>query len=284
MPKILAFFFLSFVLFSCQQENPDSTAGDGDNVDLQNRIKQLELDNALKDSVINESLTFFNEIKENLAAIGIRKDQIRQLSDNPEISNDDKQWILEEIRQINFLREENASKVRQMQSQLKVSNLKIEQLEVMIESLMKDIQWKDEQINLLQAELDNLDKEYSVIFDAYQQQALKVDQLTEEMNRVFYAYGTEKELLDNRVIEKKNGFIGFGKRTEIKSNFNDDYFTKKDITKFKTLMLDGDSPRLITHHASGSYYMEVQGGRTKLVITDASEFWKLSKYLVVVVD
>jgi uncharacterized protein YoxC len=284
MPKILAFFFLTLLISSCQQEAPDSTTADAGDVELQNRIKQLELDNALKDSVINESLSFFNEIKENLAAIGIRKDQIRKLSENPEISNDDKQWILEEIRQINFLREENASKVKQMQSQMKVSNLKIEQLEIMIESLQKDIQWKDEQINLLQTELDNLDKEYSAIFDAYQQQAMKVDQLTNEINKVFYAYGSEQELLENKVIEKKNGFIGFGKKTELKSNFNDDYFTQKDITKFKTLMLDGETPRLITHHPSGSYYLEVMGGRTKLVITDASEFWKLSKYLVIVVD
>lgn len=284
MPKFLAFLFLSFIIFSCDDKKPASDTSNSGDVDLQNRIKQLELDNSLKDSVINESLTFFNEIKENLEAIGIRKDNIRAMSDNPEIASEDKQWILEEIRQINFLREENARKIKQMKSELKVSNLRIDQLDVMIESLTKDIQWKDDQIKLLQGELENMDKEYARLFDAYQEQSLKVDRLEFEINKVFYAIGSEDELMENRVIEKKNGFIGFGKKTELKSNFNDDYFTQKDITKMKSLSIDGAQPRFITHHPLGSYYVEQTGDRSKLIITDASEFWKLSKYLVIVVE
>ena len=222
MPRILALLFLaSLVLISCKQEPTDNGGKDsGDTVELQNKIDQLELDNAMKDSVINESLAFFNEIKSNLEAIGIRKDEIRAISENKEISRDDKEWILEEIRHINFLREENASKVRRMQDQMTKNGLKIKELEIMIESLMKDIQWKDEQITLLQGELDNLDREYSALFDAYQEQALLVDVITDEMNTVYYAYGTERELSDNGVIAKKNGFMGIGKRTELKDDLN----------------------------------------------------------------
>lgn len=284
MPKFLSFFILSFVFVSCVQDDPKTPQNNGGDKELQNKIEQLELDNAMKDSVINEALSYFNEIKENLESIGIRKDEIREITDNPEVSSDDKEWILEEIRHINFLREENARKVRSLKSELKVSNLKIDQLEVMVESLMKDIQWKDEQISLLQSELDDLDKEYTALFDAYQEQSIKVDELTEELNKVFYAYGSERELRDNKVIEKKNGFIGLGKKTSLKDDFNDKYFTEIDITKAKTLTIEGTNLHFVTSHPTKSYELVENENKTKLNILDASEFWKLSKYLVIVVD
>ena len=284
MPKFLTFIILSLIFSSCVQDSTDADSNDGNDLGLQNRIDQLELDNALKDSVINEALSYFNEIKENIESIGIRKDEIREITTNPEITSDDKQWILEQIRHINFLREENARKVKQLKSELKVNNLVISELEVMVESLTKDIQWKDEQINLLQGELDNLDKEYSALFDAYQEQSIKVDVLTSKMNTVHYAYGTEKELLENRVIEKKNGFIGIGKKTELKDNFNDEYFTGVDITKTKSITIDGTNLHFITIHPTKSYEIIESGNITKVKIIDASEFWKVSKYLVIVVD
>ncbi len=285
MSKLISVLFLTLLFASCVQDPKNEDASpDGTNIELENRIKQLELDNSLKDSVINESLSFFNEIKENLEAIGIRKDEIRAISDNDEISNSEKQWILEEIQHINYLREENAGKVKQMQNQLKKNGVKIEELEVMIASLMKDIQWKDEQISLLQTELNNLDKEYTALFDAYQQQSLDLDEMTDEMNTVYYAYGTSKELQDNKVIEKKNGFLGIGKSTELKENLNDDYFTKINLRKHKKITIEGKEIQFITYHPRSSYSLEISGNRTIVKILDASEFWKISKYLVVVTE
>jgi len=283
MSKFLSVLILVFVVFSCKQE-PTTGDDSGGNTELENKIKQLELNNAMKDSVINESLAFFNEIQSNLEAIGIRKDEIRAKSENHEGSSDDKRWILEEIQHINHLREENAGKVRQLQTQMKKNGLKIQELDLMIESLMKDIQWKDEQISLLQNELDNLDKEYSVLFDAYQEQAIQLDEVTEEMNTVYYAYGSSKELQDNKIIEKKNGFLGMGKKTELTANINDSYFTKINAKKKTKITIEGDEVQFITYHPRSSYKLELNGARTTIVILDASQFWKISKYLVVVID
>ena len=285
MPKISILLFLFIALVSCKQD--DTTTVDpitGETVDLQNRINQLELDNSLKDSVINEALSFFNEIKENLETIGVHKDRIRAVSDNPELTSDDKEWILEDIRHINFLREDNARKVKRLQTELKVNGLQIKELEIMVESLMKDIQWKDEQIVLLQSELDNLDKEYSALFDAYQEQVIEVDRLTADLDQVFYAYGSQSELIENRVIEKKNGFIGFGKKTELKDNFNDDYFTEISASKTPSITIQGTDLHFITSHPRDSYTIEENGNKTILNILDASEFWKISNYLVIVID
>ena len=252
--------------------------------DLQNRMKQLELDNSLKDSVINESLLFFNEIQSNLEAIGIRRTEIENLTSDPEFSADDKVWVLRQIRQINFLRDDNADKINQLNKELSKNKFKIVELETMIESLMKDVQWKDEQINMLQAELERMDVEYSKLFDAYQEQAVKIENLTVDLNSVHYAVGTVAELSKNGVIEKKNGFIGLGKKYDIKDQLNDKYFTKISAKDKKVLSIDGNNPRFITPHPSASYSIVTENGRSKITITDVSEFWKVSKYLVIVVD
>ncbi len=250
---------------------------------LENQIAQLKLDLAQKDSMINESLYFFNEIKTNLETISIRKDEIREISNNNEVSNNDKEWMLEEIKHINFLREENANMIRRMKSQLEKNGIKIAELEFMVESLNKEIQWKDEQIDLLQSELHKLDKEYSALFDAYQEESMKVDELVAEINTVYYAYGTEDELNDNGVIEKKNGFIGIGKKVKLKDDINDDYFTKINASTVNKITIQGNEIRFITNHPTNSYNLIEDGNTTIIEIVDPSQFWKISKYLVVIV-
>lgn len=287
MPKILSFLFLGlFLTASCDQDvdSPDTELSSVDPVELQNRIDQLELDNSLKDSVINESLQFFNEIQTNLEAIGIRRKEIQDLTSNPEFSPSDKTWVLEQIRQINFMREDNATKMKQLQEEMEKNKFEISSLKTMIDGLLKEIEWKDEQIGALQSELEQLDSEYSKLFDAYQEKSIQVDQLKSEMNKVYYAYGSAKELAANGVIDKKNGFIGIGKKIKLKEEINDDYFTEINAIKKTVINIDGKHPHFVTVHPTGSYELSSSNGRTQLTITDVSEFWKISKYLVVVVD
>lgn len=284
MHKVLLPILIGIVLFSCQQKSEESKSEVHKDKELENRIAQLQLENSMKDSVINESLAFFNEIKANLEAIGVRRDQIRELSENPELEPEDKQWILEEIRRINFLREDNARLVKRLNAELDKGNTKIKELEVMVESLMNDIKWKDEQIGALQKELDRLDHQYSVLFDAYQEQAVEVDQLKNELNTVYYAYGTSEELEQHKIILKKNGFVGIGRRLELRTDFNENYFTRIDATKKKSINIRGKGVRLLTDHPSGSYSLTETATGTSLQIKDASKFWKISKYLVVLVD
>lgn len=287
MPKILSLLFLSlFITASCDQksEPTDLIADSADPTELQNKIDQLELDNSLKDSVINESLLFFNEIQTNLEAIGIRRKEIQDLTSNPEFSPSDKTWVLEQIRQINFMREDNSAKMKQLKAEMDKNKFEIASLKTMIDGLLKDIEWKDEQISLLQSELNQLDSEYSKLFDAYQEKSIQVDELKSKMNTVYYAYGSAKELSSNGVIEKKNGFIGIGKKIKLKEEINDDYFTEINALKTTSIGIDGEHPHFVTVHPTGSYEISTSNGRTKLTITDVSEFWKISKYLVVVVD
>ena len=273
----------AFGLFIASCSSPaDKTVSNASDVD--SRIEQLEKENAQKDSMINESLAFFSEIQSNLSSIELKKDEIRIKSTDSEFTADDKTWILEQIKQINFLRQENAKKVKALSDQLKKSGLKINQLDAMVQGLLQSIQEKEEQISILENDLVSLDKAYARLFDAYQEKAVLVEELTEEINTVYYSYGTEEELVKNKVIDRKNGFIGIGKSIKLMDNFNQKYFAKIDLTEEKELFIEGSELKFITDHPSSSYSLSPSGKNTKIKISNPREFWKVSRYLVIVVN
>lgn len=280
-----AFFalFLLASLFACKNPTNDSTQVE-DVAGLKSEIEQLRLDNELKDSMINESLTFFNEIQDNLESIGIKRERIQTMSENPEVDTYKKEWILQEIKHINYLREENSRKLGQLQEQLKASGLKLAQLENMIERLQQDVAMKDEQILRLKEDLQRKDVEYTKLFDAYQQKQFDLDMTVEDLNAAYYVYGTEKELVANGVIEKKNGFIGIGKKIMMKNDFNQSYFTKMDLRVKKDFVIANEKARIISIHPTAAYKLERNGKTNRLIIFDPEDFWKVSRYLIIVVD
>ena len=276
-------FALTLILVSCgddsQQNSNLNTA-----TDANARIKQLEKESAEKDSMINESLTFFSEIQSNLDAIELKKDEIRIRTNNRELTTDDKTWMIEQIKHINHLREENLKTIKQLNGKLKASDIKIKQLEKMINELIQSIRDKDQEIDILQQDLVSLDIAYAKLFDAYQEKAEQVEELTEELNTVYYTYGTEDELVKNKVIERKNGFIGIGKSIRLVDSFNERYFVKFNMVEEDVIEVEGTELKFITDHPSKSYTLKNIGRNTEIRIKNPREFWKVSNYLVIVVE
>ncbi len=273
-------------MLSC--ESPTENNATNDNSEELARLKseKRELENRLleKDSILNESILLFNEIEENLAKINLKEDEIRLRSKDVELAEDGKQWILQEIQNINYLREENKKKVSSLNKQLRNNNQKISELEKLITNLNSKIEIQDEEIEVLRAELSDLDKEYVELLEAYQEQSTLAAETIQELNTVYYAYGTFDELEKNGVLVKEGGFIGIGKKTELHDNFNDEYFTEIDMTQVSEIEIDGgEKLKFISDHSSSSYEVSSKGTNHTLKITNPKEFWKVSKYLVVVV-
>jgi DNA repair exonuclease SbcCD ATPase subunit len=257
----------------------DDTGDSKEVIELRNKVQQLELENTMKDSVLNEAISFFNEVQANLAKINIKEEEIRVRSSNPEISSEDQEWILQEIQNINFLREQNARKIRNLQGQIKNQTLRIKELENMVDRLVLQIQSRDEQIASLKRTLADVDMEYAELFDEYQEQVELALDVMKEMNTVHYSYGTLDELVNNGVLVREGGFIGIGRKTTIADDMNEDYFQHLDKTKTKQITIVGEDPEIITDHPVSTY--EWKGN--KLVILDAEKFWRISNYLVVTV-
>lgn len=282
---LLAISLIGF--WACKGEETSGDVDTGESEELaqlrsENRALQDQL--AEKDSVINESIMLINEIEENLAMINLKEDEIRFKSRDQELQQDSKEWILQEIQNINYLREANQKKINELNQQLDNQNLQIEQFQAMITNLMNKIQVQEEEIELLRAELEDLDREYVELLEAYNEQTELTTETLKELNKAFYVYGTEKELLDNGVIVKEGGFIGIGKKTALKDDFNEDYFTSIDMMRTKKIDVTGKEIQIMTDHPSFAYSINSSGQKHTISISDPKSFWKVSRYLVVVVD
>jgi hypothetical protein len=149
---------------------------------------------------------------------------------------------------------------------------------------MDKIQVQEEEIEMLRVELADLDREYVELLEEYQEQTQLSAETIKELNKGFYAYGTVEELEENGVIVREGGFIGIGKKTNLKDDFNEAYFTQIDITRTKSLNVTGKKVTFVTDHPSSAYDMNSTGESHVIKINDAKSFWKVSKYLVIIVE
>lgn len=262
--------------------------------ELENRIADLEQENHElkggnnnKEEQIEDYIHSLNEIYDNLAVIKEKEGMITANIDmsSGEIQGGMKDKIVDDIKLINDLLNENKNKMAAINSRLNQSNLKVAELEKLINNLQTQIADKDVEIVTLQSMLANANEQIKVLFEEYNMRLEELGEQTEKLNTAFYCYGTSKELKENGVVSKKGGFIGIGKTSKLSQDFNEEYFTKIDITLTGAIDLKAKKAKLITNHPSSSYELKGEDGAVdKLVILDAESFWSASKYLVIEVQ
>lgn len=285
MKKLFLIAAVALFISSCQS---DDAAGTLDNPEMDKlRIENAKLKQDLngKDSAVNASIGILNEIEENLAQIRQMESAINLSRNNdPELREDQKERIIGEIQAINSLMEENKNKIANLRGKLSKADMKIGELEKMIETLLSKITMQDETITALRDELTKYDIAMDELTATLNETVAEVEEKETELNTAFYVIGSTKELKDNGIITKEGGFIGLGKIKKLREDFNKDYFTQVDVTKMSTITLGGKNIEILTTHPSGSYKIVGEKVKEKLEITSPKDFWSVSKYLVVVVD
>lgn len=288
MKKLL--FILSIVVFvSCGQHKKEIARMQS----KQDSIAQLA---SQKDNSILEFVSAMNEIQMNMDSVKtIQKLVSVQTAPGIELKADAKKRIIEDIRQINALLEKNKELVRSMQGKLNNSTVKIKELQSMIEILNKQMTDKDGELIRLNQELESLHVNVAGLNQkietitteseaAISEKTKTIEEQTIAMNTVYYAFGTKKELEEKDVIEKEGGVLGMGKTIKLKKDFNRDYFMKVDLREFNQLPLNTKKAKIITTHPADSYHFTGTKTIESLVIDKSEEFWKASKYLLIVVE
>jgi len=266
--------------------------------DVANLTKEketLQSDAAYKDSMINGFVFSMNEIETNLGTITQKQEAISASSSGPELSKSQKERISEEISAINALMETNRDKIAQLQKNLKKSNAKAAQFEKAIALLNQQIESKNNELITLNQKLAELDTKVATLntnvstLTAQNDEKIKViDDQTKKMHTAYYTKGTYKELETKHVMDKEGGFLGIGKEKKVVNDFNPDAFATVDITQTKVIPIESKDAKIVTTHPTSSYTLETKEKDkdyvTNLVINDPDQFWKASKYLVVMVQ
>lgn len=257
-----------------------------------NSVEFLRSENLRKDSMVTESITYFNEIERNLSSIELKEKEIEfEFGDIEGQGKDDKEIILKKIAHINELRLENEKKIRLLENKLDKIDIAKNQFKVLLRRLQNDIKKRDKEIAQLQKKLMQKDREYGKLFADYQYQLKinktqgeKFEEVKEDLNTVYYVSGTEKELKSSNIITTVKRKIS-AKRVALNTNVDESHFNVSDMADFKEITVQAKKITLITDHPESSYQIIEEGKRTiKIKIVDAALFWKVSRYLVVMTE
>ena len=283
--KHFAFFVIiiltNFLVSNCSKGSDDSENSIKDSIENVSGNLNGKLNE--KDAAIQELVSSFNEIQENLNAIKEKEKIISKVTSDGDVKSKEDQ-IKEDIQSIYDLMAKNKDRIGSLSKKLKNSKLKIEGLEKMIENMQATLNLKDSEIEELKTKIEGLNVELSNLTTNYKAVENESNQKTEIINTAFYAIGTSKELKEKNVITKEGGIIGLGKTTKLSSDFNKEYFTKINIEKTTSINLGAKKIKMLTTHPSSSYKLVGEKPIEKLEITNTKEFWSASKYLVIILD
>ena len=258
--------------------------------EMQSKNDSLLSQTMQKDEAINEFIRSINEIQGTLDTIKQKENIINLTTDRGgELKLSAKEQIKNDIQTIYSLMQKNKETLSALTRKLKNANMKVDELNKMVERLQKDIAAKASEIEDLRTRLAKLNS-------AFEMANLKIDTLSrtvktqgsqissqnqtiaaqdEALNTAYYVIGTNKEL-------KKSGIIKSG---EILADFNKDLFTKIDIRKVTEISILSKKAKILSNHPSSSYKFS---GDKKIIqalqINDYKAFWGNSSYLVIVVD
>ncbi len=236
-----------------------------------------------KEAALQEFISSFNEIQENLNAIKEKEKIVGNASASGDVKSKEDQ-IKEDIQAIYDLMNKNKNRIGSLTKKLKDSNLKLQGLEKMIENLQASIEQKDVEIGELKSKIEGLNIELANLNTNYQAIEEESANKTEVINTAYYAIGTTKELKEKNVISKEGGFIGLGKTTKVKDDFNKDYFTKINIESTTFINIGAKRAKILSSHPHNSYKLVGEKPIEKIEITNPTEFWSNSKYLVISIE
>ncbi len=257
--------------------------------ELQIQNDSLQIVLAERNAELDDIMGTFNEVQESFRQISDAENRVDLHRGNlGENSKTAKQQITSDIEFIMKQMEDNKAQIAKLQSMLSKSQTNSAQLKKAVESLTMQLSEKQQRIDELQAELaskniriqelgtaiSGLTAEKEVLAEENEAQAKTVAEQAKAMNTAWFVYGTKSELKDQKILQKGDVLRS--------ADFNKDYFTQIDIRTTREINIYAKRAEMLTTHPTGSYELVKDGkGLLVLKILDPTEFWSVSKYLVI---
>jgi DNA repair exonuclease SbcCD ATPase subunit len=242
-----------------------------------------------RDAELDEMMSTFNDIQEGFRQINEAENRVDlQRGTISENATSVRQQIASDIEFITKTMSDNRTQIAKLRAQLKNSNTNSAQLKKAIETLQTELVEKARRIEELQEELaakniriqeldaavSNLSAAKESLVADNEAKAKTVAEQDKAINSAWFVFGTKSELKAQKIL--KSGDV-------LKSSdFNKDYFTQIDIRTTTEIKLYSKRADILTVHPANSYVLEKEDkGQLTLKITNPTDFWSVSKYLVI---
>lgn len=255
---------------------------------LKNQKDSLMIELANRDAELDEIMGLFNEVQEGFRQINEAENRVDLQGGTLNERRSNSAQVKEDIRFISEKMQQNREQIAKLEEQLKNSNYNSSQLKKAIANLTKELEVKQQQIETLQQELASKNIRIAELDDAVTGLSEDVKELAarqvvkdatiagqdKALNTAWFVFGTKSELKEQNILEKGDVLKS--------NNFNQDYFTKIDIRTDTEIKLYSKRAELLTTHPAGSYELaKDEKSQMILKINKPTEFWSVSRYLVI---
>ena len=282
---VLSCIALSFVLLSCNNDPKRLSE------QLQAQVDSLRIAN---DSIMEHQKNvseFLDAITESLDSITEQEKFIRMGSKGMEGKSPSRAEMRQRLKDFAELLERQRNRIAELEDSLTNRGESFERLSSIVKYLNQQIDEKNKNIAALQKELSQeklrtktLGTKVEELISANNSLKDTIDNLKpviviqdSVVNEGYYIIGTKSEL-------KKLGILTGGLLARKKldpSSFVNAGFTKVDIRKFVDISLNSKTVKILTDMPTNSYTITSDGERSRLMITDPTNFWRVSNYLVI---
>ena len=266
-------------------------SGEEEKIKAQKTIDSLQAIVDNKNDEVEGLFELLNEIEDNLASVSSKFGQVEELQRGQvEGRNDVKLKINTQIQQINEMMAQNKEKIAKLSNQVNASHKENTKLQEYVEKLQTRISEQETEIQNLVSELEqknivieNLNKDVATLTESNVQKDKVIEDQVNDMNKVYYIVDTYKSLKEAGIVNKTGGFIGIGKKQQLTNDIDISAFTAIDKRKVTSIQVNAKGAQVISKHPDNSYELVVNEDKvcTHLKITNPSEFWKTTSYLVI---
>lgn len=262
---------------------------------LQTEADQLEQKLHERDSAFNSIMNVMAEVEGQIEQIKTQENLITTNSSG-DFSTSEKDQMVVDIKRINELINNTNEKMESLSSKLENSSIELNAFKKRVRDMMANLKEREASIVQLTEDLEQkeiriteLSTEVGTLVTRVQLQTETIDIQNQELvvrenalNTAFFAVDSENNLKEGGLVTKEGGFLWIGKTTELRADAAQSKFTEVDIQNTKRFYIDSEKMEIVTEHPSGSFELVNEDGKVKyLEVKDPSEFWKISKYLVV---
>ena len=169
--------------------------------------------------------------------------------------------------------------IEKLQNVIAFLNKQLAEKDNEIQSLRRDVNSKNKDINQLRTSLSDMRNRAEKAENRTQVVTQALAKQDEIINECYIKIGTKKQLVASGLL--KGGFL-----QKKKVNYEDvdkSKFNAVDIRKFREVTLKSNNPKILTPQPSNSsFHFEENGdGTCTLVITNPTQFWSVSNFLII---
>ncbi len=276
------------LLASCGRQSSDYQRLQDQNDSLRNAKLELQKE-------VDGYFSAMNQIEQNIEKIKSTENSITIQPVGQELDDDTRSKINDDLAYLNEMLQSNKDELARLKAKLKRSAFKSTELERTITRLTQLLEEESTKIALLETQLaekdslitqlnstvDDMGKNIENLSTENKEKQVKISEQDQAIHTAWYVFGTKKELKEQKIITS-DGL--FSTQRVLQGDFNKNYFVRIDARNTKSIPLYSTRAKILTNHPKSSYTLEKENGNFVLLIVNPTDFWSVSKYLVIEVD